>query len=153
MDKYRVQIDWLNKLYDDIYFSELEDNEHAMDIISTLIADKEVKPITTEEKNLTSIIIEVSEELAELFDSEGLTECYNFIVDKIEKVQDGELDEALREEYFPDLFDLEKDTEISDDDFDEIDDMYVEEESIDQDDDTYIEEYPEEDDDEENDEY
>lgn len=143
MDKYRIQIDWLNKLYDDIYYSDLEDSEHALDIITSLISDKEVKPVINDDKNLAGIIIEVSEELADLFDNEGLTACYNLIINKIEKVQDGELDDDFREEYFPDLYDLEEDDEITDEEYVDIDSTV--------DDDTYVDEYPPEDNENEDD--
>lgn len=125
MDKYRIEIDWLNKLYDDIYYNELDESEHALDIITSLIADKESKPIVNENKNLVTIIIEISEDLADLFDSEDLTECHNFIIDKIDQVQNRELDDTLREEYFPELYDLEEDTELSTNDLDNMSEEIV----------------------------
>ncbi|MBS4534657.1 hypothetical protein GOQ29_03405 [Clostridium sp. D2Q-14] len=140
MNKYRVEIDWLNKLYDDIYYNELKNSEHALDIISSLIADKESKSVINEDKNISSIVIEVSEELADILEIENLTECYNFIIDKIEQIQNGELDEILKEEYFPDLYDLEEDTEFSDNDLNGI---YEDIDSIDEED-LYMNEFLEE---------
>ncbi|WP_130806595.1 hypothetical protein [Senegalia massiliensis] len=112
MEKNRVQIDWLNKLYDDIYYSELEDSEHSLDIISNLISDKEIKSTNKEDKNLVGIIIEVTEELVEILEGEDLNQSAEFISQKIEEIQNGEFDEAFREEYFPDFYDLEEDEEI-----------------------------------------
>lgn len=111
MYKNRIQIDWLNKLYDDIYYSELEDSEHTLDIITNLISSKEVK-FQEEEKSLVAVVIEVTEELASLLESEELLESYNFITKRIEEIQMGDFDNAFREEYFPDFYDLEKDEEI-----------------------------------------
>ncbi|NBI05682.1 hypothetical protein [Senegalia massiliensis] len=112
MEKNRVQIDWLNKLYDDIYYSDLEDSEHSLDIISNLISDKEIKSTNKEDKNLVGIVVEVTEELVEFLESEDLNQSAEFISQKIEEIQNGEFDEAFREEYFPDFYDLEKDEEI-----------------------------------------
>lgn len=112
MEKNRVQIDWLNKLYDDIYYSDLEDSEHSLDIISNLISDKEIKSTNKEDKNLVGIVVEVTEELIEFLESEDLNQSAEFISQKIEEIQNGEFDEAFREEYFPDFYDLEKDEEI-----------------------------------------
>ncbi|MGO1713308.1 MAG: hypothetical protein ACTH0B_07335 [Senegalia sp. (in: firmicutes)] len=111
MYKNRIQIDWLNKLYDDIYYSELEDSEHTLDIITNLISSKEVK-FQEEEKSLVAVGIDDTEELASLLESEELLESYNFITKRIEEIQMGDFDNAFREEYFPDFYDLEKDEEI-----------------------------------------
>lgn len=122
MYKNRIQIDWLNKLYDDIYYSELEDSEHTLDIITNLISSKEVK-FQEEEKSLVAVVIEVTEELASLLESEELLESYNFITKRIEEIQMGDFDNAFREEYFPDFYDLEKDEEMEIEiDMEELDD-------------------------------
>ncbi|MGO1367970.1 hypothetical protein [Senegalia sp. (in: firmicutes)] len=122
MYKNRIQVDWLNKLYDDIYYSELEDSEHTLDIITNLISSKEVK-FQEEEKSLVAVVIEVTEELASLLESEELLESYNFITKRIEEIQMGDFDNAFREEYFPDFYDLEKDEEMEIEiDMEELDD-------------------------------
>lgn len=140
MYKNRIQVDWLNKLYDDIYYSDLENSEHSLDVITNLISNKEIKLQDNEEKNLVAVVVEITEELADLLESEDLTESYNFIVKRVEEIQRGEFDDAFREEYFPDFYDLEKDEEIP------YEDLAMDIEEIEENNEIEIEELPEDED-------
>ena len=107
MNRSTIQIEWLNKLYDDIYYNEFKDGECALDLITELIAHKEENTDSSIETNLISAIVEVCEELAQLYENEELDDCHKFIVTKIDKIQSGDLDKELKEEYFPDFYSLD----------------------------------------------
>lgn len=130
MKKNSIQVNELNKLYDELYYSTLDDVESSLDIITNLISEKELNEDKSEVVELPDIIdaiIEVLEEVAELFDSEGLIDEYSFTREKIEKIQSGELDDIIKDEY--NNYDDEiEDTLMSDDYEDDIDIFENEEE-------------------------
>ncbi|KPU27907.1 hypothetical protein TR13x_00715 [Caloranaerobacter sp. TR13] len=102
MDKNKIQVNELNKLYDEIYYSNNNDVEQALELISNLISEKEFEESGIEVNDLSDIIhiaIETLEEISEIFDNEGLIDSYNFVAEKLENLQSGELDEVIEEEY------------------------------------------------------
>ncbi|WP_427339501.1 hypothetical protein [Caloranaerobacter sp. DY30410] len=102
MDKNKIQVNELNKLYDEIYYSNNSDVEQALELISNLISEKEYEESGIEVNDLSDIIhiaIETLEEISEIFDSEGLVDSYNFVIEKLESLQNGELDDVIEEEY------------------------------------------------------
>ncbi|QIB26347.1 hypothetical protein [Caloranaerobacter azorensis] len=102
MDKNKIQVNELNRLYDEIYYSNNNDVEQALELISNLISEKEYEESGIEVNDLSDIIhiaIETLEEISEIFDSEGLIDSYNFVVEKLESLQNGELDNVIEEEY------------------------------------------------------
>ena len=102
MDKNKIQVNELNKLYDEIYYSNNNDVEQALELISNLISEKEYEESGIEVNDLSDIIhiaIETLEEISEIFDNEGLIDSYNFVIEKLENLQSGELDDILEEEY------------------------------------------------------
>lgn len=102
MDKNKIQVNELNRLYDEIYYSNNNDVEQALELISNLISEKEYEESGIEVNDLTDIIhiaIETLEEISEIFDNEGLIDSYNFVVEKLESLQNGELDDIIEEEY------------------------------------------------------
>ncbi|WP_069649283.1 hypothetical protein [Caloranaerobacter ferrireducens] len=102
MDKNKIQVNELNRLYDEIYYSNNNDVEQALELISNLISEKEYEESGIEVNDLSDIIhiaIETLEEISEIFDNEGLIDSYNFVIEKLENLQNGELDDILEEEY------------------------------------------------------
>ncbi|SHH86999.1 hypothetical protein SAMN02745135_02484 [Caloranaerobacter azorensis DSM 13643] len=102
MDKNKIQVNELNRLYDEIYYSNNNDVEQALELISNLISEKEYEESGIEVNDLSDIIhiaIETLEEISEIFDSEGLIDSYNFVIEKLENLQNGELDDIIEEEY------------------------------------------------------
>jgi hypothetical protein len=129
MKKNSIQVNELNKLYDELYYSTLDDVESSLDIITNLISEKEFNEDKSEVVELPDIIdaiIEVLEEVAELFDSEGLIDEYSFTREKIEKIQSGELDDIIEDEY--NNYDDEIEDTLMDDDYEDDIDIFENEE-------------------------
>lgn len=118
MDKNKIQINELNKLYDEIYYSNLDNIEYALDVITNLISQKEYEDTASNISGLSNIIdaiIEIFEEVAEAFDNEELMDAYYYTKEKIDKLQSGDLDKTIEDEY--EHFEEEIDDSYLDGDF------------------------------------
>lgn len=134
MSRLQIELSELNKLYDEIYYSNFENVEVALDIISNIVSEKEFEDeeeFIFDLSSIIDIIIGVLDETAEVFDNEGLYNVSNYIKEKIDKIQSGEYDESIENTYInylnedyddEDDFDDEELLEI-DEDYDE-DDLY-----------------------------
>ncbi|SDZ19275.1 hypothetical protein SAMN05660462_02159 [Proteiniborus ethanoligenes] len=136
MSKVKIELNELSKLYDEIYYANLEGVDVALDIISNITSEKEFED--SEEpvlglSNIVDLIVEILDEVSEAFESEGLYDILDYVKDKIDKIQSGELDEYIEDTYINFL------DEDLDNDFDDDDDLYNDEEY--DEDDLYDDEY------------
>jgi len=135
MSKLKIELNELNKLYDEIYYGNFDNIETALEIISNIISEKEFEDeddYISGMSNITDVIIEILDEVAETFDNEGLYDISSYIRDKIDRIQSGEIDDYIENTYinylsddYDEIFDED---EIFDDneDYDE-DDIYDDE--------------------------
>lgn len=133
MSKLKIELNELNKLYDEIYYGNFDNIEAALEIISNIISEKEFEDeddYVSGMSNVTDVIIEILDEVAETFDNEGLYDISTHIRDKIERIQSGESDDYIENTYinylnddYDEMFD---DDELFDDDYNE-DDLYDDE--------------------------
>lgn len=136
MNKVKIELNELNKLYDEIYYSNSENIEVALDVISNIISEKELED---EEdfifglSNIIDVIVEVLDEVSEVFYNEGLYDTSNYIKDKIDKIQSGKNDDVIENTYINYLI------EDGEDDFND-DELYSIDEEYDADD-QYEDEY------------
>ncbi|SCG83648.1 hypothetical protein DW1_2081 [Proteiniborus sp. DW1] len=118
MSKLKIQLNELNKLYDEIYYSSFDNVEVALDIISNITSEKELDDEEEYVFSLTDIadvIIEVLEEVAEALEIESIYDISAYIRDKIDKIQSGNIDDSIESSYINYL------NEDFDEDFDEVD--------------------------------
>lgn len=130
MSKLKIELNELNKLYDEIYYSNFDNVEVALDIISNITSEKELEDeedFVSGLSNIVDVIVEILDEVAEVFDNEGLYDISNYIRDKIDKVQSGENDDFIESTYINYL------SEDYDEDFED-EELYDEEEEYDEDD-------------------
>lgn len=130
MSRLKIELNELNKLYDEIYYSSFDNVEVALDIISNITSEKEFED---EEdfifglSNIVDVIVEVLDEAAEIFDNEALYDISNYIRDKIDKIQSGENDDSIESTYINYL------SEDYDEDFED-EELYEEDEDYGEDD-------------------
>jgi len=136
MSKLKIELNELNKLYDEIYYGNFDNIETALEIISNIISEKEFEDeddYISGMSNITDVIIEILDEVAETFDNEGLYDISSYIRDKIDRIQSGEIDDYIENTYINYLSD----------DYDEIfdeDEIFGDNEDYDEDD-IYDDEY------------
>lgn len=119
MYKSEIQINELNKLYDEIYYNTYEETESALDIINNLISEKEYQEFDFIPRNLRDIvdlILDLYDELIILVEEEALSSIRDFIVERQERIANGEMDEILKNEYSKSLDENFHETLISKDD-------------------------------------
>lgn len=102
MFKNKIEISELNKIYDEIYYSNFEDGDYGLDVITNLISQKEYEEpklniVTLED--IIDIITELYDELIDNLDNDGLSDISDYISDKKEKVLNREMDKTLLVEY------------------------------------------------------
>lgn len=130
MSKLQIQLNELNKLYDEIYYSSFDNVEAALDIISNITSEKEFddeEDFVFSLADIVDAIIEVLEEVAEVFENESIYDINSYIRDKIDKIQSGENDDSIESTYINYL------NNDFDEGFDE-DELYDEDEDYDEDD-------------------
>lgn len=140
MKKVKLQINELNKLYDEVYYTNLDDIESSLEIITGLVAEKELEDLNEDIDDLTDVIeaiISVLDDVADAFDSEGLDDSYEFVKDKIDKIQSGDMDDIIEMQYLRDSDDDMDDDLLEDEDYDDVDGDYDEDDMDDSDYDEY----------------
>lgn len=136
MSKLKIELSELSKLYDEIYYSNFDNVEVALDIISNITSEKEFEDeeeLVFGLSNIVDVIVEILDEVAEIIESEGLYDISNYIRDKIDRVQSGENDDSIESTYINYL------SEDYDEEFDD-EELYEEDEEYDEDE-LYEEEY------------
>jgi len=126
MNRNKIKVNELNKLYDEIYYSNLEEIDLTLDLITNLISDTEFQEIfedVVELPDIISTIIEILDEISELFDNEGLGEAFIFTKEKIDKIQSGEIDDNIENEYIK-FIEEEMDDDLLDEDYEEDEEEY-----------------------------
>lgn len=124
MSKLKIELSELSKLYDEIYYSNFDNVELALDILSNITSEKEFEDeeeLVFGLSHIVDVIVEILDEVAEVIESEGLYDISNYIRDKIDKVQSGEIDDSIESTYINYL------SEDYDEDFDD-EELYEEEE-------------------------
>ena len=102
MSRLKIELNELNKLYDEIYYSNFDNIEAALDILSSITSEKEFEDedeLVYGLTNIVDVITEVLDEVAEVFENEGIYDISNYIRDKIDKIQSGEYDESIESTY------------------------------------------------------
>ncbi len=126
MFKNEIEINELNKLYDEIYYGNFDEIESALDILTNCISEKEYQEFEFYPKNMeeiTDVIIELYDEVVEVLDDEGISEIKSFVLEKKDKILNREMDEILENEYMKYL-DEDYDHELIDEDKEEYEDIY-----------------------------
>lgn len=126
MFKNVIEINELNKLYDEIYYGTFDEVESALDILTNCISEKEYQEFEFYPKVMEDImdtIIELYDEIIEILDDEGISEIKNLISEKKDRIINREMDEILENEYLKYLDEDYDDSLINDDD-EEYDDIY-----------------------------
>lgn len=129
MSKLKIELSELSKLYDEIYYSNFDNVELALDILSNITSEKEFEDeeeLVFGLSHIVDVIVEILDEVAEVIESEGLYDISNYIRDKIDKVQSGEIDDSIESTYINYL------SEDYDEDFDD-EELYEEDEEYDED--------------------
>lgn len=135
MKKVKVVLNELNKLYDEIYYANLDDIEQALEIISGIIYEKELEDSGDDVVTFGDIvdtITNVLDDISETMENEGLYDISEYIKDKTDKVHSGKLDEIIENSYL----------NSSDDDYDD-EEYDIEDDEIDEDEDDSLDEYDE----------
>lgn len=102
MYKNEIEINELNKLYDEIYYGNYEEVESTLDILTNCISEKEYQEFEVFPKTMTDImdiIIELYQEIIEVLDDEGISEIKNLVSEKKHRILNREMDEILESEY------------------------------------------------------
>ena len=103
MKKVIIEISELNKLYDEIYYANLNEIEQGLEIISNVIYEKEFENSTYEIATFSDVvdtIINLLDEVSEILYNEGLYDIYEYVRNKIDKILSGKLDEFIEKSYF-----------------------------------------------------
>ena len=117
MLKNEVEINEINKLYDEIYYGTFGEVESALDILTNCISEKEYQEFEFFPKvivDIMEIIIDLYDEVIEILDDEGISEIKTFIADKKDKILNRKMDEILENEYIKYLDEDYDDTHIDD---------------------------------------
>ncbi len=102
MYKNEIDINELNKLYDEIYYSNYDEVELGLDIITSLISEKEYQEFVfspRDMEDIKEIILDLYNEVIELFDDEGLSKIRDFASDIRDRISNREMDEVIENEY------------------------------------------------------
>lgn len=129
MFKNEIEINELNKLYDEIYYGTFDEVESALDILTNCISEKEYQEFEFNPKimeDIIDIIIELYDEIIEVLDDEGISEIKNFISEKKDRILNREMDEILENEYLKYLDEDYDDSIINDDEDEVYEDIYNE---------------------------
>ncbi|MGF7056389.1 hypothetical protein [Brassicibacter mesophilus] len=132
MDRIKIEVSELNKLYDEIYYTSLEGIEQALEVISSIISEKEFEDSgysVSVFSDIVDSIIKILDETAEVMDSEELYDVGNFIREKADRIHAGELDDVIESNYMNcsdddeyDDYDDEDTYDTSNEDYDEFED-------------------------------
>ncbi len=128
MSRLKIELSELNKLYDEIYYSNFDNIEIALDIISNIVSEKEFED---EEdfvyglSNIVDTIVGILDEVAEVFDNEGLYDIGGYVKDKIDRIQSGDNDDSIESTYINYLSEDYEDN-LEDEELYEIDEGYDE---------------------------
>ncbi len=128
MSRLKIELSELNKLYDEIYYSNFDNIEIALDIISNIVSEKELED---EEdfvyglSNIVDTIVGVLDEVGDVFDNEGLYDISGYVREKIDKIQSGENDDSIESTYINYLSEDYEDN-LEDEELYEIDEGYDE---------------------------
>lgn len=126
MFKNVIEINELNKLYDEIYYGTFDEVESTLDILTNCISEKEYQEFEFHPKimeDVMDIIIELYDEIIEVLDDEGISEIKNFISDKKDRILNREMDEVLENEYMKYLNE-DYDESLINEDEEDYEDMY-----------------------------
>lgn len=130
MSKLKIELNELNKLYDEIYYGSFDNVETALEIMSNITSEKELEDeeeLISGLSNIVDVIVGILDEVAEVFENESIYDISSYIRDKIDKIQSGENDDSIESTYINYL------NEDYDEDFTE-EELYDEDEDYDEDD-------------------
>ncbi len=130
MSKLKIELNELNKLYDEIYYGSFDNVEAALEIMSNITSEKELEDeeeLISGLSNIVDVIVGILDEAAEVFENESIYDISSYIRDKIDKIQSGENDDSIESTYINYL------NEDYDEDFTE-EELYDEDEDYDEDD-------------------
>ena len=112
MDKTKIEVNELNKLYYEIYYSSLDGIEQALEVISSIILEKEFiysEDSISDFSEIIDCVVKILDETAEIMDSEELYEVGNYIREKADRIHAGELDDIIENDYINCFDDYEYD--------------------------------------------
>ncbi|MTI49355.1 hypothetical protein [Sporosalibacterium faouarense] len=136
MYKSEIEINELNKLYDEIYYSSLEESEIALDVISNFISEKEYQNFEfnpRDMRDIIDVILDLYDEIIDQLDDEGMSNISSFVMDKKERINSREMDALLESEYAKYLHEDYDDALINEDEV-IYEDIYDESEDLDNED-------------------